>query len=79
MSDLDLGLDELAAERDALLAELDQEDALLAELEAEYAARWGDPRRCRRHPHIRISSPNGMHDGVCGQCEYEADGEEEEG
>lgn len=30
-----------------------------------------DGRRCRRHPEVRISSDDGMYDGVCGKCEAE--------
>ena len=33
----------------------------------------GDARRCSRHPHVKTSSDDGMHDGVCGECEYEMD------
>jgi hypothetical protein len=31
----------------------------------------GDARRCPSHPHIKTSSPCGMFDAPCGQCEYE--------
>jgi hypothetical protein len=33
----------------------------------------GDPRRCPRHPHVATSSPDGMFDGLCGECEAEMD------
>ena len=33
----------------------------------------GDPRRCPRHPEVVTSSADGMFDGVCGECENEAD------
>jgi hypothetical protein len=36
----------------------------------------GDPRRCPAHPNVVTSSPDGMFDTPCGQCEasmYEAD------
>lgn len=33
----------------------------------------GDARRCPRHPHIVTSSTDGLHDGLCGICEYETD------
>jgi hypothetical protein len=29
----------------------------------------GDARRCPRHPHVVTSSADGMHDGLCGECE----------
>lgn len=48
-----------------------------AELQDEYNAKWGDPRRCPRHPHVAVSSPDGMHDGLCGLCEAEADFDDE--
>ena len=37
--------------------------------QAELGGILGDPRRCPIHGET-ISSPNGMFDGVCGQCEY---------
>lgn len=45
--------------------------------EDEDGAFYGDPRRCRVHGHA-ISSGNGLHDGLCGACEYamETSGEE---
>mgnify|MGYP000517409910 CR=1 FL=1 len=39
---------------------------------------YGDPRRCPRHPHVTIGSPCGMFDGVCGECEYGMEMEDEE-
>jgi hypothetical protein len=33
----------------------------------------GDARRCPKHPHVKTSSADGMHDGLCGECEYEMD------
>lgn len=41
-----------------------------AELSDEQGAELGDARRCPRHPHIVTSSPDGMHDGVCDECEF---------
>lgn len=35
----------------------------------DYDMQDGDPRRCPSHPHVTISSPDGMFDGVCGECE----------
>jgi hypothetical protein len=32
-----------------------------------------DARYCRRHPTVRISSDDGMLDGVCGDCEGECE------
>lgn len=31
----------------------------------------GDARRCAFHPHVKVSSDDGMFDGVCGECEGE--------
>lgn len=31
----------------------------------------GDARRCPTHPHVKTSSPCGMFDAPCGECEYE--------
>lgn len=42
------------------------------ELEAEYNAQYGDPRRCEKHGCI-TSSPCGMFDAPCSECEYEAE------
>lgn len=36
----------------------------------------GDARRCPRHPNIKTSSDDGMHDGLCGECEAEMDDEQ---
>ena len=33
---------------------------------------FGDPRRCSKHPGVRTSSDNGMHDAPCGRCEHES-------
>ena len=38
---------------------------------AEEQAGYGDPRRCPRHPHIAISSPDGLFDAPCSLCEQE--------
>jgi len=37
----------------------------------EATGRWyeGDPRRCKIHPHVTTSSPDGMFDAPCGECE----------
>lgn len=43
------------------------------ELDAEESSRYGDPRRCPRHPHVATSSADGLHDAPCGQCEFEID------
>jgi hypothetical protein len=42
-------------------------------LEHEAGAQFGDPRRCHRHPHVVVSSADGMFDGLCRLCEAEAD------
>jgi len=46
-------------------------------IEWEHATRdmpyEGDARRCPRHPNVRTSSPDGMFDGLCGECEAEMD------
>lgn len=34
---------------------------------------YGDARRCPRHPHVKTSSDDGLHDADCGQCEYEGE------
>ena len=47
-------------------------DPHMEEMEYELGARWGDSRRCSIHG-TRISSGDGMHDGVCGQCEAKMD------
>lgn len=36
-------------------------------------AAFGDPRRCHRHPEVKTSSADGMHDGLCYKCEAEMD------
>lgn len=46
------------------------------ELEAEYNARYGDPRRCPVHG-VAISSPDGMFDAPCWECEGEMEYEVE--
>jgi hypothetical protein len=33
------------------------------------AGSFGDARRCPAHPHVKISSDDGMFDGVCHICE----------
>lgn len=38
--------------------------------EYELGAEIGDPRRCPRHPHVATSSPDGMFDTPCGECEF---------
>ncbi len=42
------------------------------ELEAEEDARWGDPRRCPVHGRA-TSSPDGLFDSPCPECEAEQD------
>jgi hypothetical protein len=37
----------------------------------------GDPRRCPFHGSM-LSSPNGMHDAECPQCEAETDSQQED-
>jgi hypothetical protein len=39
---------------------------------------YGDPRVCDRHPNQKTSSPDGMFDSPCPQCEYEMDRREVE-
>lgn len=56
----------------------DHEDELIAWERREQADEdagifYGDPRRCPVHGTV-ISSPDGMFDGLCGQCEAAADG-----
>ena len=36
----------------------------------------GDCRTCPRHPGVKTSSPDGLHDTPCGYCESEMDFEE---
>lgn len=45
------------------------------EMDAEAGAAYGDPRRCPRHPHVQTSSPDGLHDAPCGECEAESERE----
>jgi hypothetical protein len=45
----------------------------LEEVQYELGAELGDPRRCPRHPHVKTSSNDGMHDAPCGACEAEMD------
>lgn len=33
----------------------------------------GDARVCPIHPHVKTSSDDGMHDGLCGECEHAMD------
>jgi hypothetical protein len=52
----------------------DSEDALAAqEARDEEGAKYGDPRRCPRHPSEKTSSADGMFDAPCGACEAEMD------
>lgn len=44
----------------------------------ELLGSYGDPRRCRHHPHVRTSSADGMHDAPCGECEFGMEAEEGE-
>ena len=37
------------------------------------AGATGDARRCIHHPHVMISSSDGMFDAICGECEGEMD------
>ena len=43
------------------------------ELQDEYNAQYGDPRRCPHHPHVTTSSPDGMFDAPCHECEGEGE------
>jgi len=52
---------------------LDGCDPWLEAFHDEEGAKLGDPRRCLHHPHIATSSPDGMHDSLCGACEAAAD------
>jgi hypothetical protein len=45
------------------------------ELQDEEGGAYGDPRRCPFHPHVVTSSPDGMFDAPCDECEHA--GEEE--
>lgn len=40
---------------------------------------YGDPRRCPAHPWVQVSSPCGLHDGICGLCEAAHEPEPEPG
>lgn len=44
--------------------------AEVREMQDEEGAALGDPRRCPRHPHVKTSSPCGMFDGNCSECEH---------
>ena len=48
-----------------------ERDLARQELEDEHNAQYGDPRRCPHHPHVTTSSPDGMFDAPCGECESE--------
>lgn len=49
-----------------------------AEAEADEAgAELGDARRCPSHPHVKTSSPDGMFDVDCNECEAEMEAEGE--
>lgn len=39
--------------------------------EDERGAERGDPRCCPHHPHVQTSSPDGMFNAPCGECELE--------
>ncbi len=41
------------------------------ELQDEYDAQFGDPRRCKFHPHVKTSSGDGLFDAPCYECEGE--------
>jgi hypothetical protein len=43
----------------------------IEEMEHEHGAAMGDPRRCKYHPTIATSSPDGMFDAPCPACEFE--------
>lgn len=45
------------------------------EMMYELGAEMGDARRCPRHPHVATSSPDGMFDCDCYECEGEAEAE----
>jgi len=47
------------------------------EFHDEEGASLGDPRHCPHHPHVVTSSPDGLFDGVCGECEHAYDEAEE--
>lgn len=45
------------------------EEDYYAAVHEEEMGYQGDARRCPRHPHVKTSSDDGMHDGLCGECE----------
>lgn len=45
------------------------------EQEYQHGASLGDPRRCRRHPHVHTSSRDGVFDAPCYECEGEMEDE----
>lgn len=49
------------------------EDEFWADVHEAQMDYQGDARRCPRHPQIVTSSPDGLHDGLCGICEDEQD------
>lgn len=53
-----------------------EQELLEWEAQHERDGDWydGDPRRCRVHPEIVTSSPDGIFDGLCWKCEQAADG-----
>ncbi len=53
---------------------MSEREAAYREEQDEAGAAYGDPRRCRRHPHVKTSSPDGMFDAPCEACEAEMDG-----
>jgi len=42
-------------------------------IEEDFDVLYGDPRRCPHHPHITTSSPDGMFDTPCNECECNSD------
>jgi hypothetical protein len=48
-------------------------DTLYAQYQEELADEMfsGDARRCPRHPHVQTSSPDGLFDTCCPECEAE--------
>lgn len=48
-------------------------DLVAWETEERDAPFYGDPRRCPSHPHVKTSSPDGMFDGPCWECEAAMD------
>ena len=49
------------------------EDNYHTEMNDEYNAQFGDPRRCKFHPHVATSTGDGFHDFGCHVCEGESD------